>query len=94
MLEFLFSKSILDLQFYLYFYLEEFMEFKEWKNFKPGSWMQEVDVRDFIQKNYTPYEGDSSFLANATEKTKKLWKTVLDLYKEEMIELEEFHKDI
>ncbi len=59
------------------------MEFKEWKNFKPGSWMQEVDVRDFIQKNYTPYEGDSSFLANATEKTKKLWKTVLDLYKEE-----------
>ena len=59
------------------------MNFKEWEGFKSGSWEQEVDVRDFIQKNYTPYEGDSSFLSDATKKTKKLWNIVLDLYKKE-----------
>ena len=46
-------------------------------------WEKEIDVRDFIQKNYTPYEGDDSFLAEATESTKKLWNEVLDLYKKE-----------
>jgi len=48
-----------------------------------GKWQKEIDVRSFIQTNYTPYEGDDSFLADATEKTKKLWDTVLDLYKKE-----------
>ena len=59
------------------------MNFQEWQNFKGGKWTQEINVRDFIQKNYTPYEGDDSFLASATERTKKLWDNVLDLYKKE-----------
>ena len=59
------------------------MKFEEWNNFNLGSWADEIDVRDFIQKNYTPYEGDASFLSDATEKTKKLWNIVLDLYKKE-----------
>ena len=59
------------------------MKFDEWKNFKDGKWTDEIDVRNFIQMNYTPYEGDSSFLASATERTQKLWDTVLDLYKQE-----------
>ena len=59
------------------------MKFDEWKNFNSGNWQKEIDVRDFIQKNYTPYDGDDSFLADATEKTKKLWDEVLELYKKE-----------
>ena len=59
------------------------MDFQEWKNFKGGKWTKEINVRDFIQKNYTPYEGDDSFLAEATERTKKLWDNVLELYKKE-----------
>ena len=59
------------------------MEFEQWKNFKSGDWQSEINVRDFIQHNYTPYEGDDSFLAGPTEKTKKLWNEVLDLYKKE-----------
>ena len=59
------------------------MRFEEWNNFNSGSWENEVNVRDFIQKNYTPYEGDSSFLADATEKTTKLWEEVLELYKKD-----------
>ena len=59
------------------------MKFEEWNNFNLGSWAEEIDVRNFIQKNYTPYEGDASFLSDATEKTKKLWNIVLDLYKKE-----------
>ena len=48
-----------------------------------GKWQREINVRDFIQKNYTPYEGDSSFLAEATESTKKLWQECCDLLKQE-----------
>ena len=59
------------------------MEFKEWNKFKNGDWQKEINVRDFIQNNYTPYEGDSSFLTGTTEKTKKLWNEVLELYKKE-----------
>ena len=59
------------------------MKFEQWKNFENGDWQSEINVRDFIQRNYTPYEGDSSFLAGTTEKTKKLWDEVLDLYKQE-----------
>lgn len=56
------------------------MQYEEWEGFIPGKWCDdEVDVRDFIQRNYTPYEGDASFLAPATEATKKLWQIVLDL---------------
>ena len=59
------------------------MKFDVWNGFNSGDWEQEINVRDFIQKNYTPYEGDSSFLADATERTNKLWNEVLDLYKKE-----------
>ena len=59
------------------------MIFEAWKDFGSGDWQTDINVRDFIQKNYTPYEGDSSFLADATEKTKKLWNEVLELYKKE-----------
>ena len=59
------------------------MKFEQWNGFTDGSWTDSIDVRGFIQKNYTPYTGDDSFLADATEKTKKLWDIVLDLYKKE-----------
>ena len=59
------------------------MKFDAWDDFEKGDWQSEINVRDFIQRNYTPYEGDSSFLANPTEKTKKLWDEVLELYKQE-----------
>ena len=59
------------------------MEFKEWNKFKNGDWKYEINVRDFIQNNYTPYEGNSDFLVSPTEKTKKLWNEVLELYKKE-----------
>ncbi len=59
------------------------MEFKEWKDFKKGDWKSEINVRDFIQNNYTPYEGSSDFLENASPKTEKLWNEVLDLFKKE-----------
>lgn len=57
--------------------------FDVWNGFTKGKWNKSIDVRDFIQKNYTPYEGDESFLAGPTERTKKLWDRVLELYKEE-----------
>ena len=59
------------------------MKFDQWNNFKCGEWQEEINVRDFIQHNYTPYTGDDSFLAEATEKTKELWNEVLELYKKE-----------
>ena len=60
------------------------MQYKGWEGFVPGKWSNdEVDVRDFIQHNYTPYEGDGKFLAPATDATKKLWEIVCDLSKKE-----------
>ena len=60
------------------------MEFKQWSGFdKSGEWTKEIDVRGFIQRNYTPYEGDESFLEGTTERTEKLWNEVLKLYEEE-----------
>ena len=56
---------------------------QEWNDFKPGIWTKEINVRDFIQKNYTVYEGDESFLAGPTENTKALWKQVMDLTAQE-----------
>ena len=55
----------------------------EWYDFKPGSWMTDVNVRSFIQHNYTPYEGDDSFLVGPTKRTTELWNEVLELMKEE-----------
>ena len=55
----------------------------EWNEFVGGKWDHEINVRDFIQKNYTPYEGDDSFLAAPTQNTKDLWNMVLDMQKKE-----------
>src|SRR5690348_3862507 len=54
-----------------------------WKGFAPGLWQKDIDVRDFIQQNYTPYYEDESFLAPATSRTTKLWKKLSTLFIEE-----------
>ncbi len=56
---------------------------QEWRGFTPGHWEREVNVRDFIQKNYTPYDGDQSFLEGPTENTTKLWGQVMELSRQE-----------
>lgn len=56
---------------------------KQWEGFKPGKWQEKVDVRDFILKNVTPYEGDESFLEGPTEATTNLWEQVMELNKKE-----------
>ena len=53
---------------------------KAWEGFIPGNWTENIDVRDFIQKNYTPYEGDASFLAGPTDKTLRVWNTLESTY--------------
>ena len=62
---------------------EAFSMRSEWNGFQSGQWEQVVDIRDFIQRNYTPYEGDDAFLANPTQDTKDLWEQVMDLTKKE-----------
>ena len=59
------------------------MKFDAWNGFQDGDWQKEIDVRNFIQTNYTPYEGDASFLVGTTDKTKKLWNEVLELFEKE-----------
>ncbi len=59
------------------------MKFGEWNGFEGGKWSESVDVRDFIQRNYTLYEGDKSFLEGATEETNRLMKRVFELAQEE-----------
>ncbi|HYY96948.1 MAG TPA: pyruvate formate lyase family protein, partial [Pyrinomonadaceae bacterium] len=54
-----------------------------WDGFKPGFWLKAINVRDFIQENYEPYEGDGSFLAPATERTERLWLGLTKLFVEE-----------
>src|SRR4051812_3742903 len=54
-----------------------------WRGFKPGLWQRDVNVRWFLQQNYTPYDGDGAFLAPATERTKKLWKKLEETFVEE-----------
>lgn len=57
---------------------------KAWEGFAAGDWQNEVNVRDFIQKNYTPYEGDESFLVSeGTEATNKLWAKVMEGIRQE-----------
>ena len=56
---------------------------EEWKGFKGGHWTDEVNVRDFIQENYEPYEGDASFLVGPTKATEDLWNKVQQLQHEE-----------
>lgn len=54
-----------------------------WEGFKGGLWRDAIDVRDFIQQNYTPYEGDDTFLAGPTERTTAVWKAITDKFPEE-----------
>ncbi|MFJ7725747.1 formate C-acetyltransferase [Neobacillus sp. NPDC097160] len=56
---------------------------EQWQGFIKGTWTREVNVRDFILKNYNPYEGDDSFLTSATDATNKLWEQVMELTKQE-----------
>src|SRR6187549_212822 len=56
---------------------------KAWRGFEPGLWQRDVNVRWFIQRNYTPYDGDAKFLAPATERTKGIWKKLEALFVEE-----------
>ncbi|WP_108651686.1 formate C-acetyltransferase [Dongshaea marina] len=56
---------------------------KAWEGFEAGDWQKEVNTRDFIQRNYTPYEGDANFLEGATDATTKLWEQVMEGIKEE-----------
>ena len=58
--------------------------YKQWDGFKSGTWQEKIDVRNFIQKNYTLYEGDKSFLAAPTDKTKKVWEISSNLIVEEI----------
>ena len=58
-------------------------DWKQWDGFEGRQWKEEINVRDFIQKNYTPYDGDESFLEGATEATDKLWGILQGLQKEE-----------
>ena len=55
------------------------MQYTAWEGFNPGEWSKEVNVSDFIDKNYTPYEGDDNFLKLPTERTLKLWEKVKTL---------------
>lgn len=54
-----------------------------WHGFKPGLWQRDINVRWFLQQNYTPYEGDDSFLAPATDRTKQIWKKLEEMFVEE-----------
>ena len=56
---------------------------EEWKNFKKGIWCDEINVSNFIQENYTPYLGDGEFLKASTEKTKKVWNKLTEMFKVE-----------
>ncbi len=59
------------------------MMFTQWQDFKPGRWMSEIDARDFIQRNYRPYDGDDAFLSGPSAKTHKLWAKCQELLRQE-----------
>ena len=59
------------------------MDFENWKGFETGTWKKEINVRSFIKHNYTPYDGDETFLEGPTQDTIDLWEQVLDLTKQE-----------
>ena len=56
------------------------VERSPWQGFQTGLWNSEINVRDFIQQNYEPYDGDESFLAPATKRTLKIWEKLTDLF--------------
>ncbi len=57
--------------------------FTQWQDFVPGGWMSAINVRDFVQRNYHPYDGDDSFLTSPSEKTRKLWAKCQELLRQE-----------
>ena len=57
--------------------------YEEWSGFNGGAWTEEINVRSFITKNYTPYDGDESFLVGPTQNTLDLWDQVMELTKQE-----------
>ena len=59
------------------------MEFKQWQGFEKGSWVDEINVSDFILNNYTLYDGDESFLCGATERTQKMMDKLNILFEQE-----------
>ena len=59
-------------------------QFDEWEGFETATWCREVNVRSFIQHNYTPYDGDESFLECPTQDTQDLWEQVMELTREEI----------
>ena len=62
--------------------------YEQWDGFEGRLWKEEINTRDFIQKNYTPYDGDASFLEGPTEATNKLWGKLQALQKEDMSPVE------
>jgi len=58
-------------------------QYEAWHGFEDGTWIKEINVRSFIKHNYTPYDGDDSFLTAPTEATRTLWDQVLDLFRQE-----------
>ncbi|MDR0334179.1 MAG: formate C-acetyltransferase [Dysgonamonadaceae bacterium] len=64
--------------------MTKFNATEAWNGFKGDVWRREVNVRDFIQNNYTPYSGDESFLAPSTERTKKIWDKLTEMFKVEL----------
>lgn len=60
------------------------LKYQQWEGFKTGKWVDSIDVRDFIQQNYTPYEGDDTFLEGSTPATDKLWAIISDMTKKEI----------
>ena len=56
---------------------------EQWRSFRSGPWEREINVRDFIQRNYTPYDGDEHFLAGPTRNTLRLWDQVMELSRQE-----------
>ena len=58
-------------------------ENENWAQFKGEIWKREINVRDFIQNNYKPYEGDDSFLKDSSDKTKKVWDKLTEMFKVE-----------
>ena len=60
------------------------MENQAWKGFHGGEWQRSIDVRSFIQKNWTPYEGDGSFLTGPTRRTRAVWERCEDLLRQEL----------
>ena len=58
-------------------------QYEQWEGFKGRLWKDDVDVRDFIQNNYKPYNGDDTFLVPSSEKTKKVWNKLTEMFKVE-----------